>query len=636
VDVVEADIVDADDYDWSLPGGLREDGRDLNGGILIWHIDERLLLERLPTHSLNADPHRRAVDVEEADGSQDIGFPSGGLGPSFELGSPFDFFFKENDFTVVTGTGQEIILYQNRFGASTYPDSRSNSGGPSFVTLDDFSDTAPVMTFRFVRTAEENAEVLFSLSGAAQVMGEDASVILVGDDAYVYSGTDGLEDGVLNVWAGQEWRESVPASSRPAIREDLSVRQWRGQDGENVVVEVRSSAGGTVLPIEGLSVEAEAVSPVVLAPAGDRAYSLWRNPSGTRLLETNVIDGTFVLRDADDADDLVVDDAGGVLLIGASGVRALSGDALWTFFRSAEPGGRAAFGHGPRGLVGVVPDAPARRLFALSPAGIVTEIDLARYADAAADRAGAFPVLANLDGDAELEIVSSVGSVLLAFERSGAVVDGFPVQMPSPVVGQPLVLRRTTDDAALIVVGGDDGYLHAYDPGNRGRRVPGFPLPVGNAVGSTPFVGVGAVAVLSSGGDLIVWRTDSAVEPLWGQLYGSGDNRSYVAVSATGPETPAAQRILVVGETYNWPNPVRDGSTNLRVQLTREAHVEVRVVDMAGTLVAEFDLGSVEAFVPTERAWSTLAASGIYYARVKATDAAGNSDSIVVKIAVIR
>src|SRR5690606_7946115 len=75
-------LVNADNFDFSLPGGLdigndekkgTDDDRLLNGGILIWHIDETKIQAGLISGGVNADPSHRGIDLEEADGAQDIG-----------------------------------------------------------------------------------------------------------------------------------------------------------------------------------------------------------------------------------------------------------------------------------------------------------------------------------------------------------------------------------------------------------------------------------------------------------------------------------------------------------------------------------------------------------------------------------
>src|SRR5690606_35419309 len=67
-------VVAADPYDWALPGGRDADlGRRFDGGLLIWHVDERVIRDGIGANRVNADPDRRGVDLEEADGAPDLG-----------------------------------------------------------------------------------------------------------------------------------------------------------------------------------------------------------------------------------------------------------------------------------------------------------------------------------------------------------------------------------------------------------------------------------------------------------------------------------------------------------------------------------------------------------------------------------
>ena len=51
------------DYDFSIPGD----------GILIWHIDDRVIADNYYSNTINADQNHHGIDLEESDGAQDIG-----------------------------------------------------------------------------------------------------------------------------------------------------------------------------------------------------------------------------------------------------------------------------------------------------------------------------------------------------------------------------------------------------------------------------------------------------------------------------------------------------------------------------------------------------------------------------------
>ena len=87
--------------DTTLPGGSSYSAGDtiwFGGGILIWHIDENIINEKIDENRINENEAHRGVDVEEADGSQDIGqvidILSGAAGS--ELGTPLDVWHANN------------------------------------------------------------------------------------------------------------------------------------------------------------------------------------------------------------------------------------------------------------------------------------------------------------------------------------------------------------------------------------------------------------------------------------------------------------------------------------------------------------------------------------------------------------
>lgn len=124
------------------PAGVKGAG----SGIYIWHIDEGVVRSGLlsPTNVFNADPDRKAVDVEEADGIQDLDVRRG---TPWLLGGDDDSFRAEGNA---------------RFGPDTDPDTRTAGGVPTGIVIDEISpvvvdsawadpgdpDAAPVIRYR--------------------------------------------------------------------------------------------------------------------------------------------------------------------------------------------------------------------------------------------------------------------------------------------------------------------------------------------------------------------------------------------------------------------------------------------------------------------------------------------------------
>ncbi|MEK7264336.1 MAG: hypothetical protein AAB071_07495, partial [Bacteroidota bacterium] len=134
-------ILDVDEFDWSLPGGYDEDSVYYNGGILLWHIDENIIQEKYATNEINADIKHRGVDLEQANGAQDIGEVLNTVfGAVIGSGSAFDFWFKDNPLRVKK-------KYSDTFSPKSFPNSKSNYGANSHISLNNFSERIPRMTF---------------------------------------------------------------------------------------------------------------------------------------------------------------------------------------------------------------------------------------------------------------------------------------------------------------------------------------------------------------------------------------------------------------------------------------------------------------------------------------------------------
>lgn len=638
-------VVGVDNYDWALPGGVDENGNELNGGILIWHVDERRLLEGLADNRVNADRERRTLDLEEADGAQDIGFPSGStLGPEFHLGSPFDFFYEGNPVSVENQVGQIIRLYQNRFGPDTYPNSNSNAGGPSFVTLADFSPPGPEMTFVYRQATEGGVAPVFSgtLRGP---FGAGASLLGVTDGGLlIHDGTAG--SGNLRIV------ELDPASLEADYRYSVLARPGLGPEGGAVLLVPEAEASAirfaapadlfdpfrweqwTRVPLE-VSLQLEARSPVITADPG--AWVLFGD--GTQQVLVRADRSGNVERTPLGRDAVALVRAAGQppLLVGHDGAYFVSGtEPVWTFDLSADVVlGDPAVGRDRSGLVGVVPLPEQRRFLWLLADGSVREQTLDPHVvpEGAMNRS---VVLVDLDDDGFLDALTTVGKRLVAYSQQGAVVPGFPLAIPAPVVAQPLVAELTESGGWSVVLAATDGYVYAFDLGREGAPVPGFPLALGRRIEATPVLHDGTLYAVSTDGDLKAWDLAGVGEVWWSQHYGNAQNTSYVALTVDSEPGPSGGDLLVDAETYNWPNPIRGGFTHFRYQTTADARIEILIVDAAGGRVDEITVEQVRGGVPGEVRWQTEASSGLYFARITATGADGRKQTRIVKMAIIR
>jgi M6 family metalloprotease-like protein len=105
-------------------------GEGTGSGLLIWHIDESVIRDNLLFNTVNSDAFHKGVDLEEADGIQDMDFIAV---DALSFGGPRDAYRAGN---------------ADRFGPDTRPNSQGYYGIESGVTIDQISAADTVMTFR--------------------------------------------------------------------------------------------------------------------------------------------------------------------------------------------------------------------------------------------------------------------------------------------------------------------------------------------------------------------------------------------------------------------------------------------------------------------------------------------------------
>jgi hypothetical protein len=637
-------VVGVDNYDWALPGGLDEAGNELNGGLLIWHVDERRLRSGLAENAVNVGPSR-AIDLEEADGAQDVGFPSSNpFAPRADLGTPFDFFFEGNPVYVETAAGRELRLYENRFGPDTFPGSETNAGGPSFVILEDFSEPGTEMSFVYRREgvfgiAPLDEPALGGLSEGLSHVGEDSKVTWSGEYLVVFGG-----DSVIVARTGREEPVGRTASAAvPAVVPDGRIATLEGEPGSyRVVLRALENVGGEgttyVLPLE-LGTRTPA-SPIVYADSdGTESYHL--------LFEGE--DGSVHVRASAAGSDIVStvapiglagrrDPARGILPVAFRRDGVEMDGVAWVY--DVPPGeavGQPVAGVEREGPVAAIPITERGELIVLTAGGRTLRIDVAAAAGLPAEsesRLSGLPLLSDLDGDGRLDVLVAIGRHLVALSQSGALLEGFPIRTPARLKGQPIVFQFEGEEAWTVLSAAADGHLYAH--GMEGGAVDGFPLEVGGSAAATPVIAESRLVAVSAEGQARGWELRPVRRAWWGSLYGSEGNGSFVALDASDDEPPGFDGLIDESETYNWPNPIDEGLTHLRIRTAEDARVEITILDAGGGHVDELEMGPVAGGVPAELVWQADVQSGLYFARFTATTTAGRRESRLIKMAVIR
>lgn len=643
-------VIDVDDFDWAVPGGLDADGNQLNGGILIWHIDERILANGLPLNRVNIDEELRAVDLEEADGAQDIGFPTDNIfGPQAFLGSPFDFYYEGNPVVVITSSGEEIGLYENRFGPASYPTSNSNAGGASFVVLDAFSLPGATMTFNYSRASSTGVQPVDGFPALPQEGNVPAHSYLLslgdGTDAVVYNGS---RNQIIT---------SEQGATEPIIIQDFSV-------GSPIVLPGNRLAWLSTDPQNDATLNVSEISTVATIPLGVKAnldafanQVILDNQNNRIVVLTNMgSDATVTAVELDPTvqyqTSVIYDDnqpVYGISLTRQGEIAILTGDGVQlgccsTAWNYAIPdqgsAGALVLGEDANGMVGAFTTQPDNKLIFLQADGTTTEISLSQYVPTGTSyTVNRLPVLVDIERDNTLEAMVTFGPHLLAFSAGGGLVENFPIQLPAAVSTQPLIAETTTENAGWAVfLGAEDGYLHGFWLDNPRQQIVGFPLAVGKTIVATPLYNDGVLYAVDDIGSVRAWNVDGLGAAWWRGQFANTTLSGFVEADFDSASVPGegAEGLFVDGEIYNWPNPIRSGETFFRLAPTEDARVTITIIDAAGGLIDRLDIERVQGGTSTDVRWQTDAGSGLYYARVEAVTDEGTAETKLIRMAIVR
>jgi hypothetical protein len=650
-------LVEADHYDWSLPGGI-DAGADgeletsadtiLNGGILIWHIDDSVIRANADDNAINADAQRRGIDLEEADGAQDIGRTDAdqltGLSPN---GSPYDFWWSGNDYAVVTQT-DTLRLYQNRFGPDTHPATNSNLGGPTYLELYDFSDAGPTASFKLRRSAQtasyakpviqQSLDPQFTYARASSEYAEAFPPALslvsdpTGQDTLLLIPTLESMQGVRYEasGSGQQMLLNVPPS-QPLIGDptvlnseptsgsaNSTVEAWQydGNQWNNEWSSTITPLRGFVSTLDGQQLDIDGTRQQVDLQDGSvsLAFSAPQQRTPTATSQQAVLsNGRLEIRN-----DGSVTEA----QIQLSDTRQYVGQF---YYRQDQP---AFYLLTDQSLMLVKPGSDP----------LITNLF--------DDSSISWPAMVDLDEDQRLDFLFSDhrGKHLWAINHQGSVLNHFPIEAPQGVrfVGPPLLADLTGDGHQDLLIPGTDAYayaIYAYD--YTGQPLEGFPLSVGalNTTDQTPLHPVldeerGMLWAVSPQGDLKAWTLPKLQDVRWGHFYGPNTDTNKMGITSDQTPQMTSQRLLNTKETYNWPNPAAD-ETHIRFQVREAADIRITISSLSGRELKKIQY-QANGGAPEEIRLDTRSFSnGVYYVLINAK-AGSESDHHLIKMAIVR
>ncbi len=607
-------MVRIDDYDWGLPGS----------GILIWHVDESVIAANAVVNRVNSDDDRRGVDLEEADGSQDIGFEYSIVEPGYqsELGTWLDFWFD----------GNPAPLYQNDFSEISSPNTHSNrDNAETHIRIDNFSaNNTTHMTFSLWFDYFERGFpfTLFS-PGDGQISSEPVLgrvgtsrqlVIFVAADngrVYAFSGNgvrflpSGYE--VLN-WGSEEklsfalYRDPVTLnhSKLIAAAADGQIRGYAlgDADSDGQLDELfRYDLGDSLV-----------WGPVI---AENRIFAAGGNGNLHRLNPDGSLDEVINPGFPDYSSFTV----GGV-------------NEFWI---------NSATEHDPA-LAPLAVDLDSdgdAELFQVTAEGSVELRNLPSiYRWDRGGRPVAMPAVADVNQDGKYEFIFNSADAIYVLNSELVSLSNTPIfpvlNAGTQLVGTPLIADIDGHSEPDIVVTTDAGTIFAFNLS--GELLPGFPLSSGGtAIGSGIISDLdqdGRVEIVQTtqSGAVFAWQCPSGIAAdgiVFGQSRLDPGNNNYIWNPPAGTVLPPESELLPTRRAFNYPNPNQDDHTYIRYYLNADADVTINIFDLSGMVIDSFD-GPGKGNSDNEIRWNVSdVASGIYLCRIEAKSASDTQTRII-------
>jgi len=610
-------VIDVDEYDAAVPGN----------GIVIWHIDEKIINEKIAENKINSDPSARGVYVEEADGIFDIGKRFNTIfGIAIGEGTNEDFWY----------AGNKAKLFKNRFAQDTKPNTKSTSGSNSLITMENFTAISNKMSFS-VSYGGTNLN-LVSLSNLNLTNGQKyLSAAISSGKNYVYV-TDNKTTYVYDYFGKELSKLTNFSSTAPAVIDLNGRNRFVGTDGN--IVKLR---GGTEADIQ---LSSQISTAALIDQNNNNAKAYVGTSDGTLYVSNNLADGYNNFNFKFTVASKIINEPIKQISAAPNYYSYITQnyfiDANQTQIHLSNPSVKLINtlnkDSNPISIVltekngfDIIANGKLQKSFV-----VASSVPIKNFS------------VADLFNDGQNYILLINGNSLEAYNLEGVVAKNFPfkIKYGENFVGVPLAVDLNKQGNAAVIAVTDAGNIFAFDPSTE-KIVEGFPISSGlksstaSVILSEELPTMGPLPsykpiliFLDDTNKLYVWN----IAPVQGKTFWSGElgsalNFSFVSAPLL---TQQVTDFFPINKAYNWPNPVYGNSTNIRYYVSEDSDVKIKIVDLAGELVTELNNKARGGF-DNETVWDvSKIQSGIYYAYLEVKGSNGNIANKIIKIAVVK
>ena len=611
----------------------------------------------MSNNSVNNDPDKKGIDLEEADGSQDIGEPFPGILPGFATpanGIPTDAFFEGNN---------------TEFSPESAPGSLSNDRANSQISITDISESGNMMTFSVARDRYVDGFPLYLGGDFTEMVPIWTNPLSIDSVKLIIPSKDGI------IFA-------LNGSNQPFVENGSTTIKTDSYGNEEIVpiplfIDVGESLAGAPAFAGTESGPVNLRNKLVVATEKPdlQVYSLQAESGGQfgnreaqwdlqTALSVPVMLSQWIV--AGGNGDITFYDAEGVpinlfstsdIVTGLTSTGANSGTpdifavtSLGVYFSFSDTQFEQS------GSLGV--DQPFSPFFtdldsdgldeltAVAPDGVMVTISEESESFNLQSSVSGDPVTGDVNGDGFRNIVIFNDNTIRAYSYNGTLLPGFPMAISSfglsGSISTELILGDVNGDGKQnVLFGTTAGSVVAID--DNSSIIPGFPLPLGSSAAGTLTLQKSALedrmelAALDSDGYLYIWdlTTYSDKDIAWSTLGGNNARLRHNNEPLATVVAPPSTLLMPQERVFNWPNPNEDNWTNIRYFLNHSADVRVKIFTQIGELVANLT-GPGTPQVDNEITWDlTGINSGVYFAEVSASGN-GLHETKVIKIAVIK